>query len=292
MRYFLQPAYISPHPRIEITSHEYEAIRCARAVLAAAFSIEEIYDLLIGNYFDIDSAALRIASSSVLRRRHDYADMFELKSEINRRAVNFLSTARLYVDQLPRKIRSCGIELKVAKSWLSAQYDAHAEYRFIEALRNHVQHSGLAVHAMQIHDKWIPPLERKRRELCLEITTLREHLEVDSDFKKVVLAECMERTNFLQYAHVYLECIGRVHSLTRESTERSISSSRATFETMINRYVEETGEKPIGLTVFPEEIATPNDRIPVFLNWDDVRIKLSKQNHDQVNLSCVVVASA
>src|SRR5689334_12950264 len=96
---YLQPAYLSAPPPLNITEEEYALLKQSRQVLNAAFSFEENYDLLIGNYLEFESSALSLTTASVARQLYEYQEMFELKAEMNRRAVNFLSSARLFVDQ-------------------------------------------------------------------------------------------------------------------------------------------------------------------------------------------------
>jgi hypothetical protein len=104
MKPYLQPAHLSPPPPLEIEESEYVLLQRSRPVLNAAFSFEENYDLLVGNYIELENAALTLTAESIARQRHEYQDMFELRAELNRRVVNFLSSARLFVDQLPQRI--------------------------------------------------------------------------------------------------------------------------------------------------------------------------------------------
>jgi hypothetical protein len=104
MKPFLKPALLAPPPALEISDTEYLELKRARPILSAAFSFEENYDLLVGNYLEFENAALSITAASIARRRFDYQEMFELKADMNRREVNFLSSAWLFVDQILQRV--------------------------------------------------------------------------------------------------------------------------------------------------------------------------------------------
>jgi hypothetical protein len=168
MDYYLQPAFLAPPPSMEITEGEYQDLLSSRIVLNAAFSLEENYDLLIGNYLELENSALALATTTMVRQSHEYHDMFELTSELNRRAVNFLSSARLFVDQILQRVRACGGERSGIEKHFNKEYDDAFEYRFMEALRNHVQHSGSAVHGLSFGGQWVPPREKVRKVFSVE----------------------------------------------------------------------------------------------------------------------------
>lgn len=171
MDFYLQPAMLSAPPPMEISEEEYLSLHSARKVLNAAFSFEENYDLLVGNYIEIENAALGLTTATMARQLYEYDEMFELTSEMNRRAVNFLSTARLFVDQILQRIRGCGADKTAIKKRLSEAYDASFDYRFMEQLRNHVQHSGSAIHGISFGGDWQPRGTSERRVYSLNAST-------------------------------------------------------------------------------------------------------------------------
>jgi hypothetical protein len=162
--YYLQPAVLAPPPSLRITKKEFEELVDARKKLVAGFPIEENFDLLIGNYLELEQTSLFLAASDMVRHRASYQEFFEVRAELNRRAINLLTTARLYVDQIQQRVVDCGHEKSPIKAALSERYDANFEYRFMEALRNHVQHNGSAVHSLALGGKWLPKGRRERME--------------------------------------------------------------------------------------------------------------------------------
>ncbi|CAN5279841.1 hypothetical protein BH11PSE10_BH11PSE10_20980 [soil metagenome] len=292
MKPYLQPANISPTLPLEIEDSEYALLLQSRPILNAAFSFEENYDLLVGNYIELENASLTLTTESIVRQRHDYQDLFEVRAELNRRVVNFLSAARLFVDQLPQRIEQCGGSKVAVKSKLSAEYDASFEYRFMEALRNHVQHSGSAVHSLSIGGKWKPPRERKLNVFNLQAFTQKRFLLLDKTFKKSTLDECPDKVEVLVATRRYLESLSAVHDFARQHIEQPVDAARNAFGDAIHRYKAFSKESPIGLTAFPCGERDPSKGISVFLDWDEVRLKLSKRNRNLSNLSKSVVSSS
>jgi hypothetical protein len=86
MKPYLQPALLAPPPPLAIEEAEFLALQQARPILNAAFSFEENYDLLVGNYVEFENSALSLATSSMARHLWEYHEMFELRAEMNRRA--------------------------------------------------------------------------------------------------------------------------------------------------------------------------------------------------------------
>lgn len=291
MKHYLQPAQLDPPPPLEISQQEYDLLRNSRKVLDAAFGIEENFDLLVGNYLELEHASLAITTSAVARHLSGYHEMFELQTEMNRRAVNLLSTARLFSDQLPQRFSECGQDGNKAKDWFRDQHASSFEFRFMEALRNHVQHNGSAVHSLGVGNQWIPPTDRTRNEFSLNIHTLRRFLELDTTFNPKVLKECPEQVDFLRATRRYLEAFGSVQRDVRLAIAPSVTAARDVFQSAITRYAAFSQSSTIALAAFASPDQNPETKVLIFLDWDDVRIKLTTRNSGLVNLSKRIVVS-
>jgi hypothetical protein len=292
VNFYLQLAVHAPPPPLEISESEFIGLQHARKVLNAAFSFEENYDLLIGNYLEIENSALGLTASIMARRLHGYEEMFELTAEVNRRAVNFLSTARLFVDQILQRISDCDGDREAVRHLLRQEYAEAFEYRFMEALRNHVQHSGSAVHGLSFGGDWAPPGTRDRRVFVLSASSHKRYLELDPKFKKTVLQECPDQVDFMQAMRRYLSALSNIHDFARSSTKESVEKARKTFEDAISRYQSFSNESSLGLTAYGSRPTGKMDQVLVFLKWDDVRIKLSKRNHKLRYLDRTIISNS
>ncbi len=289
--YYLQPAVLAPPPALRITKKEFDALSDARRKLVAGFPIEENFDLLIGNYLELEQTALSLAALDMVRCRTSYQDFFEVRADLNRRAVNLLTTARLYVDQIQQMISDCGHEKEPIKAALSEQYDNSFEYRFMEALRNHVQHKGSAVHSLSLGGTWLPKGQYERQEYTVTPYTLRTQLAQDSKFKKSVLFECPEKVDFLHASRVYVESLGVVQKLVRQTVAPTLQAARASVETAIRRYKKYTNSQSIGLTAYFSIKGKVEKQVPVFIEWENVRAKLEMRNGILINLRKRFVSS-
>ena len=191
MRYVLRKAVLGIVPEIEITKENYLALRDAREVLANALAIEEKYEILILSYLELEKQILNDTAHSMVRDNTEYSDFFDIRVALTVRLVTFLTSARLYIDQLSRHVRDCAPDLtsESMKTIFSKEYDANPEYRFMEALRNHVQHRGLPIHWMSHGGRWTDVGENGLLEYSMELSSQRSFLEEDVKFNKSVLQE-------------------------------------------------------------------------------------------------------
>lgn len=291
MRYVLQPRLLAPPPPLDISAERYQAIKDARSTLAAAFELEENFDLMVGNYLELEQSALDVASEALARRRHEYTDLFSIRADVNRRAVNFLSTARLFLDQLPQKVQRCHCEYSSIKLLLAKSYDDSFEYRFMEALRNHVQHSGTAVHRYSLGSRWLPPGKRERDEYSFGVFAERSLLAQDRSFKKSTLQECPDRVDLLIATRKYLESLGAAQDASRKLVAANVNEARRLTEDAIAEYERFASASSLGLAAFRYPRTDDTSVVPVFLEWDEVRRKLELRNGNLVNLSLRYVTS-
>jgi len=292
MRYYLQTAILAAPKPLRISRSEFEQLVQARATLIAAFPLEENFDLLLGNYLELEKLALSLAATSMVRRIGGYQEMSDKRSDLNRGVVNLLTAARLFVDQMPQRVLACGPDPKPVRSALAKEYDSHFEYRFMEALRNHVQHRGSAVHSLSFSGDWLPKGKRERQEYSITVYALRSELNDDGSFKKSVLRECPEKVDLLRTARVYVESLGTVHQIVRTLVDEKIREARQAVEGAIARYKKHTKASTLGLTAFAAIGDDVKTRVPVMLEWENVRMELARRNGTLVNLPKRYVTSA
>ncbi len=281
-------AVLESTPEIPITEEQYQAAKKSRTALNAAFALEETYDLLIANFLELEQEALCAAASSVVRDIHSYEDLFEVRSTSNRKIVNLLSAARLYLDHAPQHLADCAhdVELsrKLFKQATAEQYDAQFSYRFMEALRNHVQHSGLAVHVVRHASRWTGVEPATVLETRLELVTEKKFLLEDYQFHKKTLAEMPEDVEIIQASREYLQGLGQVHTQVRALLDQVAPDARQTLQQLIDIYAALNNGRTLGLSVVQIDGEERKPILPIFLNWDDVRLKLRTRNSTLRNL--------
>ena len=297
MKYILRQRILDHSPEIEITTEEFSEIKRARTALLGAFALEEAYDLLVSNYIELEQEVVQAAACEGIREVHAYNDFFGLRSTLNRRFVNLLSTCRSYLDQTPQLLTSAADNPSSAKNEFkncrSQNYDGSFSYRFFEALRNHVQHCGLAVHEVIINNHWNRSGPIPLREVSVEPYVMRKFFEEDESFKKIVLLEMPEKFPLLSHVRTYMQSIGEAHKVARDAVRNLATNSRKCFESHINNYGMNNNGETIALAAFEldEEEKVYRDIVPIFLDWDDVRLILVERNSTLKGLSSRVVVS-
>jgi hypothetical protein len=297
VKYVLKKAVLGTVPEVTIDEAEYRAYQNARNSLINAFEIEEKYEILIANYFDFEKQIVDGAATSMVRNQTDYSDFFGIRLALNIRLVNLLTATRLYIDQVKQDVPEC-LHQKTAladvKKLLASEYDGHAEFRFMEALRNYVQHRGLPVHLVSLPVGWteLPPdSPDAMMEFSLEVHANRATLIQDVKFPPKVSKEIPERVDLKAAARRYVECLSRVHASLRNLISKSVDQSRELLEAAHQRYAEVYKESLVGLSAVRCDGETWTEEVPLLLDWDDVRKKLVKRNGQLVNLSKRFISS-
>lgn len=300
MKYFLRICAIGPYPETEISEERFLNLKKSKDCLLAAFSIEEKYELLVSNYLDFEKEVLSISCDYMLRNTNEYSEFFDIRLAFNRRVVNLLTSTKLYIDQIQQHVKTClpgeADIAKTVKELFSKEYDNYFEYRFMEALRNYVQHRGLAVHSTSLGSRWTSQEENNELEYKTKIYTHRAEVESDKAFKKEVSKEMEEKVELVYAVRSYISSISEVHCVIRDLIKNVINKSRASIESAIIDYENINSGKLVGLNAICSIPQTPIDeiieRVPLLLDWDDVRIKLIKKNSKLVNLRKRYVSSS
>lgn len=292
MHYRVKLAVLGRTPTLEISEAEFLALGQSRASLVEALAMEEKYAILLTNYLAIEREILTQAANGLVQSPAEYFDFFEVRHSLNVCLVNFLSSARMYVDQLPRHVRDCvGHEtaLSEVKAMLSEEYDLHREYRFMEALRNHAQHNATPLHMISNGSRWLGRTddENEHLEYRMALVATRIRLSQDKKFSRRVLEECDDEVDVTIAMRRYVSCIGAVHERCRKYVKSRVDSSRSAVESVRTRYAA-LGENEWKSLAGLEAQKLMDDKIvehfPLLLDWDDVRVKLEKRNRAHPNL--------
>lgn len=287
-KYFLKKKVIGQVPRVEIDQKFYNDLVSARSVLTNAFEIEEKYEVLIQNYIDFEKQLLDIALSSMVRNPVEYYDFFLARTSVNVRLLNLLTTARLYLDSVHRHAGECCGGKEKAKTEINnyrrAQFESNPEYRFMESLRNYVQHYNMPVDWIQHNNKRTSMDDDWQIEFSTEVASMKSNLEEDADFKKKVLEELDEKIDLKVAVKSYVESLSAVHNSVREYINDAVVEARGCIESATEMYADVHDGSMIGLYAgcwIGEEMT---DGIVLTLEWDDIRLKLVQRNRQAVNL--------
>ncbi len=292
MKYVIQTWVLGKFPEIEIDESKYLDIKAAKETLLACLSIEEKYELLLSNHLELEKEALGVTADYMVRNTADYSGFFDIRLSFNRRIVNLLTSTKLYIDQLLQHVKACIPEdLKLGdevKSYFSEEYDSCFEYRLMEALRNYVQHRGVAVHSTTHGGRWTSLKSDGQLEFSLKLFTHKSELEGDKAFKTQVFNEMPDEVELMFSVRTYVGAISRVHEKIRDLLDKRSKIARAIISEVIAEYEALNSGNSIGLTAVCKKPKETNDeiveKIPISLSWDNVRLKLIKKNKGIGNL--------
>lgn len=275
----LEQRILDRHAVLEISGAEFATLANARKTLVDALAFEQKFELLLGNYLDFETGATRLSLTSLLGVDYTtYLSGATFLLEANRLLMNLLTAARAYLDQVKQDFKHLPLTPAFgehAKTLCSAEYDDSAEYRFMEALRNHSQHKGMPVHGYTagegLHE-------------ALTFTCVQEQLSEAGDFKSKVLAEMPAKVDLRIYARQYVECLSNVHKQLRELVTASINEARQNVEDAIGRYKGVNDGRALGLHAH-RVVGGKEEWVGLMVEWDDVRLHLTRKNDDKLRLS-------
>jgi hypothetical protein len=294
MPYVLQIRALGAFPRIEIDKSRFIALKNARKVLTAALSFEEIYEILISNYLSLEQRLVTQAASNMVYERWTYSDFFEMRLSFNTAFANLMTSARLFVDQVSTKAAACAPSEQNASetivTLMNAKFDASKSYRFMEALRNHVQHAGPPVDSVRFGAERRVDDNYSGIVYYTEVTASKAALAENGRFKKSILDESPEDIDLIAATREYIEALSDVHMTARRIASGHVAEARKTVELAVEEYRAAYGKDPVGLNATAEGPDGP-DHFPMLLQWDDVRKQLERRNSNLVSLSKRFVSS-
>lgn len=299
-KYTLRPNILDRAPELEITREKFENIKQAKKTLNAALAIEEKYELLYCNYIEYEQDLLSGTLDNMSRFDFGYDKAFHAMTIFNRRIINILTSARMYADQMVGHLRDClpaenDLSIKsFFKQQTSSQYDSNFEYSFMEALRNHAQHSGLCVSRVKSDNR---NYEVDGGGRLWENRTLvycsKKLLSQNPDFKSTVYNIMPDEVELTTAIRKYIGCISEIHDSVRSKIEINVEMARTCLEGTLGEYTAISG----GQFNFTHanhiagDSSSPIEVVPIFLDWDDIRVKLKHRNIRRPNMAKHYVSS-
>ncbi|WP_285421876.1 hypothetical protein [Pseudomonas sp. efr-133-TYG-23] len=286
--FFLKVAAIGNFPILTISKDEYQLLIKSKYILSVALSIEEKYDLTLCNFLDFEKELLVLAAENMVKLDIEYDRLYLVRSSMNKRVVNFLCSARMYTEQISRQASKCVVSESDVYTLLeclkSEIYDQSLSYRAMEAMRNHVNHSGVAVHGLSLPSCWKFENDANFKELVFNIDIFSERniLAENPKFKRGVLAELPEKVDLKRAIRSYMGAISRLHEEARKLIRNSVEEARAVIEYHLDEYskINEGKAFAVGAYNYPVPQNKGSNKKPVMLtlNWDNVRRQLVERN--------------
>lgn len=273
--YWLRQIMLGPQNAIALTQAEFETILNARDILRDAKDYEERYEMLLGNFLDLEKFFSDYTIESQLSFSYKYESLSVIFMDANRRVMNLLTTFKSYLDQSPRDFKKSNIPFKERFNAVTKKtYDQSKAYRFISALRNHVQHHSPPVHRIKASGRsevWPEPI----KFIC-ESKYLLENI----DFKRSSLEGLDEEIDLREQIRDFMVEMSKIHLSLRAEIEEQVKVARETFEKTIENFITQQTEQTsaLGLAICEKLGDHYVNKQSVMLEWDDTRVRLVEKN--------------
>jgi hypothetical protein len=254
-RYFLAQLFLSSEAEIELSQSEYASIAGAVDKLLECLDAEEKFDCLLENYRDLERFMTDQAFESMFNNLKDEVAFQVPRNTTARKLSNFLSSVRLYQEQVGRHAGAIANNAKPRASICEAmhrQFDSSLSYRILDGLRNYAQHQALPVHGFSIGGTWVQNRTYSEHEFQPVVSV--QELARSPKFRKKTLNEIINGPDQLKLKPMlrdYVESLSTIHQVFRVTTEPSTVEYLATIESAKARlFAKFPGTKDIGMAVY------------------------------------------
>jgi hypothetical protein len=277
-----------------ISSKYYEEIKNSFCCLLNAYQIEQKYDLIISNYIELELEFNSALVNHFVGRYPGWINHLEVQLGINRRLANLLSTCKTYVDQRDSHLVLCfsgdRAAAKNIKKFASSVYDESADYRLMEALRNHVQHHSLAVHESKIGGNRKNQALDSAFEYKAGFFLKKDEILKNRKFKAAVRDEMPEKVEIISATRSYMRGLNKVHVQAREALNPAIEKAYVTILDIIGS----NDPEPPQLVNYAVCIEGEDEieRVPILLTHHEELTKLRNKNPELFKIERGYISTA
>lgn len=303
MKYEIRRLALGCRTSLSIESTDFTAIKNARDSLLGLLQIEEDYDILIGNYLDLETRMLGLTMDVFVHMRSARIEFDADARLVNRLAINLLASARAYIDHTKHNVSALSgrLDSPTIDGYFSFEYDNSQPYRVVEALRNYTQHYGQAVYGLNYPMKWQDSNGIARNELvCSFVPYLSiEELRNDRRFKRKILDELKspdDQSNevpLLPLIRGYVGSLSSVHDKLRQLYGVRQSEWSETLDHWTNQFFakSESSVAPGVAAVAIEETGGITDEIHLGVEFKERVAYLQHSNRKLPNLQKVRITN-
>lgn len=271
----------------------FEKVKKAKQTCLFALEIEEKFTLLFDNFAELEVDLLRLAEHSLIwmDSPREHGESMQDRLLLDRRIVNLLTSCRLYLDQsehgLSMLFGNPSDRLRAFKESRRNLYDSHWGYRFMEALRNHVQHASLAAHTITHGGFLSSGAGSDYFEYTVYPQASARALLENPEFKRHVLDDCpqdREHIDLRTPIREYMSCFVSLHQKLRDMVAPFVASSRQDYESAVEEFamIDEEQVTFAKLRECPDEgeVSDEVQLVTHFLGYYDDLFKRNAVNKD------------
>jgi hypothetical protein len=276
MKFILEQRVLGPHVRMDIDEQRYNDLANARSVLSDALAFEQGYELMLGNFIEMEMAFTEISLRATLEKDHRHTTFAAVMRAGNRHVINVLTAIRSYVDQVAQLFRELDLSPNFAaavKTELNEMHATSLDYRFLYELRNHAQHQGSAIHGFEA--SLILRSDANSWAEAVSLYASKSELAA-SGFRATILAQLPEKIDVRQRIRMSMMALGGIHLKLRTLSAQHVDAARAAFDAAISDYRAAGATSVVGLAARCHDSNKAD--LPVLVEWDDDRLSLVNKN--------------
>ena len=227
---------------LTVDKARYSDVKRARDICLLAVILEERFQLVLDNYTEWECELLNQAQAHLLWQTFRY-DSMQQRLALDRRLTNVLTGFRLYLDQTDNNVSEIfgnpSQELEGIKKSKGEMYDSYFGYRFLEVLRNHVQHCALPVEIISFHSGLVDQDLNGNVQFSVIPRTTLDNLAANKDFKKSILDEIKALGGQIDLRlpiREYVSCLVKLHQEVRKVFSKIIIESREFYSKAVEEY--------------------------------------------------------
>lgn len=212
--------------------------------------IEEKFSILAENYMEIEKDifesynAIKATNGDNEKQRSICNNLITL---CNRRLLNFLCSARMYLDQTAHDLSTIDNQIKSDmqkqfKSETRSLYDSYMGYQIMELFRDISQHQCMPIEKIIAYipfsswtSDYMPIIVEFNLGILKNYSTFLSKVK-----KKFKIAELLDyktdNLNIVPYIREYFQCLCLLHKKYRTITEKTLTHSINSIETILNNY--------------------------------------------------------
>jgi len=198
----------------DLTEDEYKEYEKANNEIGFLLTSQDLFSILFQNFEEYKSLFEFYSNEYNKNPNIGMFLLAEIKTELNRRIVNYLTSGRMFTDHIEANIKSNygeeSEQWKIFKGICNKVYDENFSYRFIYKLRDFVQHCGLPIDHIKCSSK-VVNLQTREEKHSLQINFDRDSLLQKRSFWEKIYQEMCE-----------LPKVFNVHDIIAKSMENYI----------------------------------------------------------------------
>ena len=147
MKYHLQALVLNSDTTVEISEKEFYSIKQAWETITHISSLTENYRVVVESYRNVEKAKHDVELDHILYFDLGHDAFSDVRVKLNAPIVGYLASSRYFLDSTDRILQKIleQTHINSFNKFRSEIYDSHSQYRFVEELRNYVQHRGLPI---------------------------------------------------------------------------------------------------------------------------------------------------